>query len=381
MKSNYKHLILTIVGLFIPFISFAIQSWYVKDYSEAKVRAYLANSTDLDPIEGIWQSDNDFLFAIEKDVENGQRVNDRFRVVVLESTYSGWKLGDIKGFITPGANESFYSYQHYLKDLNGTATSVKRIFLSLENKYVAKYEYLDDAYYTARHHVTMYKLFPRQTDNTSGQDNARPNDSKWTGTGFFLSSNGYIVTNQHVIDGAKSIKITSINGDINTSYTARVEVSDAQNDLAILKITDVFTAPTIPYTFKFSQAPIGGQCWVLGYPLIQTMGNEIKLTNGLISSTSGFNGNIVQYQISVPVQPGNSGGPVFDVNGNIIGIVQAKHNQAENVSYAIKATYLRNLIDMLPSPVQLPRTNLLTGKSFTKQIELASKCVVLIICE
>lgn len=378
MKSNCKHLIITIVSLFVPLISFAIQGWEVKNYSEATARAYLANSTDLDPIEGIWQTDNGFLFAIEKCVENGQRVNDRFRVVVLENESPfGWKLGHIKGFITPGAHESIYSFQHYLKNQYGTVTDVNRIFLALENQFVAKYEYFDGRDWC---HVAMYKLFPRQTDN-SGQDNARPNGSKWTGTGFFLSSKGYIVTNQHVIDGAKSIKITSINGDINTSYTASVEVSDAQNDLAILKITDVFTAPTIPYTFKFSLAPIGGQCWVLGYPLIQTMGNEIKLTNGLISSTSGFNGNIVQYQISVPVQPGNSGGPVFDVNGNIIGIVQAKHNQAENVSYAIKATYLRNLIDMLPSPVQLPRTNLLTGKSFTKQIELASKCVVLIICE
>ena len=184
-----------------------------------------------------------------------------------------------------------------------------------------------------------------------------------------------------MIDGAKTIKVTSINGNHNTSYTARIEVSDKQNDLAIIKITDNFTVPTIPYSFKFSQSSVGENCWVLGYPLTQTMGEDIKLTNGIISSKSGFDGNIAQYQISAPVQPGNSGGPVFDKNGNLIGVVQAKHGAAENAGYAVKASYVRNLIDMLPNSITLPQTNMLSGKSLPQQVELASKCVVLIICE
>lgn len=205
---------------------------------------------------------------------------------------------------------------------------------------------------------------------------------KWSGTGFFISKEGYVVTNQHVIEDAKSIKITCVNGDNRTQYRAKVEVSDKQNDLAILKITDVFrTTSTIPYTLKFSQSSIGEDCWVLGYPLVSTMGYDIKLTNGVISSKSGFEGNISQYQFSAPVQPGNSGGPLFDKKGNVIGIVQAKHGWADNAGYAVKTSYLRNLIDMLSSPISLPQTNQLANKTLPQQVELVSNFVCLILCE
>ena len=205
---------------------------------------------------------------------------------------------------------------------------------------------------------------------------------KWSGSGFFISKEGYVVTNQHVIEDAKSIKITCVNGDKTTQYRAKVEVSDKQNDLAILKITDTFRAFTnIPYTLKFSQSSIGEDCWVLGYPLVSTMGYDIKLTNGVISSKSGFEGNISQYQFSAPVQPGNSGGPLFDKKGNIIGIVQAKHGWADNAGYAVKTSYLKNLMDMLSSPISLPQTNQLANKNLPQQVELASKYVCLVICE
>jgi S1-C subfamily serine protease len=83
------------------------------------------------------------------------------------------------------------------------------------------------------------------------------------------------------------------------------------------------------------------------------MGDEVKLTNGIISSKSGFQGDVTSYQITAPVQPGNSGGPLFDDKGNIIGIINAKHVGAENASYAIKASYLMNLIDLMPTPPKL----------------------------
>ena len=84
-----------------------------------------------------------------------------------------------------------------------------------------------------------------------------------------------------------------------------------------------------------------------------TMGDEVKLTNGIISSKSGFQGDVTSYQITAPVQQGNSGGPLFDSKGNIIGIINAKHAGAENASYAIKASYLMNLIDLMPTPPKL----------------------------
>ena len=202
-----------------------------------------------------------------------------------------------------------------------------------------------------------------------------------SGTGFFLSKEGYIVTNNHVIENAQNgnIKITGVNEDYHKSYRARIEVTDKQNDLAIIKIIDSLPQIDIPYTFKFTTSSVGEECFVLGYPLISSMGKDIKLTNGIISSKTGFDGNISQYQISAPVQPGNSGGPLFDKNGNIIGIVQAKHTQAENAGYAIKASYIRNLVELLPTLVSFPQTNTLSGKTLPQQVEQASKTVCIII--
>lgn len=376
-----KHLVITILALTISIVVYSQQYWKVSGYTDSDAKSYFdSNSTNLDIIEGIWQTTEGAKYAIEKDVENGVRQKDKYRMIVLDHSSRWWKTGEIQAFISSGSSESLYSMKYYTKyDTNGAAAGTRNYFLYQESYNIASFTRIIDDYGN-KQKVTWYKLYPKQ-NNDSRNDEYRTSGGKWSGTGFFLSSNGYIVTNQHVIDGAKTIKVTSINGNHNSSYNARVEVSDKQNDLAIIKITDYFTTPTIPYSFKFSQSSIGENCWVLGYPLTQTMGEDIKLTNGIISSKSGFDGNIAQYQISAPVQPGNSGGPVFDNNGNLIGVVQAKHGAAENAGYAVKASYVRNLIDMLPTSITLPQSNQLAGKSLPQQVELASKCVVLIICE
>ena len=100
------------------------------------------------------------------------------------------------------------------------------------------------------------------------------------------------------------------------------------------------------------------------------MGDEVKLTNGIISAKSGFQGDITTYQISAPVQPGNSGGPLFDNKGNLIGIINAKHLGTENVSYAIKVAYLLNLIETMPTTPKLQTINSLTNKSLAEQVKI-----------
>ena len=109
------------------------------------------------------------------------------------------------------------------------------------------------------------------------------------------------------------------------------------------------------------------------------MGVDVKLTNGIVSARTGFHGDVSQYQISAPVQPGNSGGPLFDSKGNIIGVVSAKHAGAENAGYAIKMSYLQNLIDLLPVKVSNPSTNILTGKPFPDQVKIAKDYVCIIL--
>ena len=112
------------------------------------------------------------------------------------------------------------------------------------------------------------------------------------------------------------------------------------------------------------------------------MGTEIKFTDGKISSKTGIQGDITSYQISVPIQPGNSGGPLFDFDGNLIGITSSGVNRkldiTENVNYAIKSSYLKNLIDVLDYKLTLPNDISISNMTLTEKIKKLSDYVVLI---
>jgi hypothetical protein len=202
-----------------------------------------------------------------------------------------------------------------------------------------------------------------------------------SGTGFCLSSNGSIVTNYHVIENAKTITVRGVNSNYSKTFNAKVLISDKNNDLSIIQIDDnnfISVKGSIPYSLKTDISKVGENTFVLGYPLRATMGDEIKLTNGIISSLTGFQGDANSYQISAPIQPGNSGGPLIDSKGNVIGIINAKHLGAENVSYAIKTNYLKTLIDLIdPSFVYNP-INPLKDKPLTEQVELVKDFVYII---
>lgn len=209
----------------------------------------------------------------------------------------------------------------------------------------------------------------------------RTKPQNWSGTGFALN-NGYIATNYHVVEDAKSIKVKGIKGNFNAEYNATVISTDKFNDLAIIKINDSrFNGfGTIPYRVKTSMSDVGEDVFVLGYPLTTTMGDEIKLTTGVISSKTGFQGDVSLYQTSAPIQPGNSGGPLFDGNGNLIGIVNAKHSGAENVSYAIKASYLKNLVESASTIPMLPTNNMVSGMSLSNKVKNLKNFVFMITC-
>jgi len=201
--------------------------------------------------------------------------------------------------------------------------------------------------------------------------------SQSSGTGFFISNNGYVATCYHVIEGATEISIKGINNDFYRKYKARIIATDKINDLAILKVDCNIENP-INYSLKWDVSDVGQEVFTLGYPLKTTMGEEIKLTNGIISSKSGFQGDITTYQITVPVQPGNSGGPLFDKNGFVIGVINAKHTGAENAGYAVKSNILKNLIQSSSLSITTPQSNQLYGKSLTTQVKLAKKDVLII---
>jgi S1-C subfamily serine protease len=117
----------------------------------------------------------------------------------------------------------------------------------------------------------------------------------------------------------------------------------------------------------------------LGYPQLQKQGTEIKFTDGKISAKTGYKGNITEYQISVPIQPGNSGGPLFDSKGNLIGITTAYLVDAQNVNYAIKTSYLKNLVEVMPEKITLPANTEIYSKSLTDKIKVLSDFIPIIL--
>ena len=178
-----------------------------------------------------------------------------------------------------------------------------------------------------------------------------------TGTGFLISTKGYIATNQHVIEGKS--KITILGGGLEKEVSAEVLVSDSTNDIAILKITDSswIAGGVLPYKFRESGAvKLGEDVFTMGYPLGQILGKNVKLTRGTISSLSGIQDDPRIYQTTTEIQPGNSGGPLVDSSGNIVGIVVATLNPSfmikytgslpQNINFAIKIDYLISLARM-----------------------------------
>lgn len=226
------------------------------------------------------------------------------------------------------------------------------------------------------------KIYPTSSMYANAARKALEEETKptiWTGTGFALKE-GYIVTNYHVVENAKTISVKGVNGSFTDNYYAKTIATDKINDIALLKLEGI-TLVNIPYSVKTLTSDVGEDVWVLGYPLTSTMGDEIKLTTGVISAKSGFEGDVSRYQISAPVQPGNSGGPVFDSKGNLIGIVCSHHRGAENVNYAIKASYLRNLIESSINTDILPKANKLSTLNLADKVKAVKNFVYYIECK
>ncbi len=220
--------------------------------------------------------------------------------------------------------------------------------------------------------------------NASGNNQPAPSDKdvKATGSGLLFSTSGYILTNHHVIDNSNKF-VVELNGPTGKlNYKAELVLQDKENDLAILKIKDeAFTSiPEIKYAFKENGSiDVGGSVFTIGYPhALSGMGKEAKFTDGKISSKTGYNGSINSFQTSIPVQPGNSGGPVFNESGQLIGVINAVYRDADNVSYAIKLNYIKNLIELLNDKIDLPANNSLTGLTLEEKLKVLTNYVVLV---
>lgn len=286
-----------------------------------------------------------------------------YEAIVLNE-HDFWKVGDVIGELVPDEKEGLF-VANYWRNRNKVPIS-SRLYAAFDIKSMA--------IATKEASAEFVKIYPI---NSYGQ----PISNRWSGTGWALG-NGYLVTNNHVAEDARSIIVKGIDGNYNTGYTAEVVATDKVNDIAILKINDSrFNGyGVLPYGVSARIADVGEDVFVLGYPLTQTMGYEIKLTNGIVSSLTGFKGDVSLYQMTAPIQPGNSGGPMFDKNGNVIGIVVSSHANAENVEYAIKTAYLKILIESAGLNIVFPNNNTISAMSLPEKVKRVKNFVYYIEC-
>lgn len=161
--------------------------------------------------------------------------------------------------------------------------------------------------------------------------------ANFSGTGFAINNKGYFITSLHLVRGCDSI---FIGNSIAERLGARVVHSDSKLDIVILKIDSLnaLKLKELPYSFKTSASDLGEKVFTLGYP-----SQDIVYGEGTISSASRL-GDTCMYQISIPVNPGNSGGPLLDENGNVIGVISGKNQNAEGTGFASKALYIDDII-------------------------------------
>ncbi len=226
---------------------------------------------------------------------------------------------------------------------------------------------------------------PRESPSTGSDSSStgiaqtRPESS---GTGFFITDDGYLITNEHVAGNGAQVRLVTSAGLI----SAKVVKVDAANDLALLKAEGRFAALPVAAS---RAVKLGGTVATVGFPNIGLQGFAPKLAKGEIASLSGAQDDARYFQISVPVQPGNSGGALVDERGNVVGVVSAKLNARaafsttgalpENVNYAVKSSYLLSFLESVPevsAKLKEPETK---ERKFEDVVKSAEQAAVLVI--
>ena len=197
------------------------------------------------------------------------------------------------------------------------------------------------------------------------------------GTSFLIDVKGFLVTNAHVIGENTHVVVQNSKGQ---EFKAAIIKMDLGSDLAILKIEDADFKPlaSLPYGFRKSGGDLGEQIFTLGYPR-----DEIVYGEGYMSAKTGFNGDTLACQISVAANPGNSGGPIINSHGEVIGILSARQIQAEGTVFAVKAKTIFKSVDELKEEgpyekIRIASVSSIKGLDRVQQIKKIQDCVFMV---
>lgn len=199
----------------------------------------------------------------------------------------------------------------------------------------------------------------------------RAPQGNYAGTSFMISKNGYLITSYHVVKDADSIKIENEKfGLIN----ATVQFNDPANDVSLLKVDTMLYS--LPYMIESTESSLAEDVFTLGYPR-----EDVVFGDGVVSALTGYNQNPNSYQVSVPVNPGNSGGPLLNSKGNLVGMISGLQTETYGAAFAIKSNIILDIInktDSLQSSIVLPKQNLIRGGSRVNQVKVLKDYVFLV---
>ena len=328
------------------------------------------------------------IARLEKEKQSKPRIDRRLAKRTQEALqvlglYSG-KLDGIIGVRTNSAIRGWQRRNGYFETGEITETQV----VKLEQE--------------ATQHLAMKNSTPKQVAKRPSPQKLPPPKSGTTGSGFFVSKLGHIITNEHVVRECGSI---TVGDNANKHVAASVLEADKRNDLALLRISSTQMASVetkslisklglklVPLAseglMRSEDVELGEDVLVSGYPYGELFSNTIKVTKGIVSANKGMGDDSGQFQMDAAVQSGNSGGPIYDENGNIVGVVVAQLNKLkfakaigsmpENVNFGIKASTVRQFMISAGLPTKWSNR---TKRQSTKELaKIAKNQTVMVVC-
>lgn len=200
---------------------------------------------------------------------------------------------------------------------------------------------------------------------------------KTGGSGFLLDAKGYLVTNAHIVEKAEHVAVQNRDGKV---YTAKTVYLDRQRDIAILKITSKnFVSPgALPYAIRKSSVDLAEPIYTLGFPR-----DEVVYGQGYIAAKTGYQGDSLALQITIAANQGNSGGPVLNSDGEIVGVLTGKQKTVEGAVFALQSKYIFNALaelqkDSVYQNIKIPASNALKGKERKQQVKLLQDFVYMV---
>jgi S1-C subfamily serine protease len=316
------------------------------DLTKEKAISMLFDGRELDQIEGVWElNSSNYHIAIVKaeSVTLTSEVKEKFEyagLIVNDDAPGRWSIGDLKIYLKKSYSDNVFQGIYYLRD----KTQQKTVFEQTD-KGVIKFDFNGSYPGGLRYLIKTMDVV------------AKPKNAG-SGSGFFVSST-HIATNSHVVDGATKL-FALLNG---SKVELDVVMNDKANDLAILKIKSGMgiggDVTCLPLSKQVNPTQ-GEKLYVVGFPAPDLLAKDATITEGIVNNINGLKNALTSFQMSAQIHGGNSGGPVINAKGEVIGVASYKANDmyvlnkagsvTQNLNYAMKAAYLKNILGFANIP-------------------------------